>query len=159
MDVNALLAQVIGEAQAIGIPLSKHIFPEVRLNTRAVARFGCCIRRGETCCIEVSARLLEAGELAVRETLAHEILHTCWGCRDHGPRWKSYAERMNAAYGYRIRRTGTWEALGLPDEKPVNHLLVCEKCGLEIPRTKASTLVRRPERYRCRCGGKLILKY
>lgn len=159
MDVNAILAQVIGEAVALGIPLSKHISPEVKLNRRAVARFGCCIRRGDTCNIEISARLPEAGERAVRETLAHEVLHTCWGCRDHGARWKNYAARMNAAYGYHIKRTGTWEALGLPDEKPVNHLLVCEKCGLEIPRTKASALVRHPERYRCRCGGKLSLKY
>lgn len=159
MDVNALLTRVIGEAAAIGIPVSKHILPEVKLNTRAVARFGCCVRRGETHYIEVSARLIEAGERAVRETLAHEVLHTCRGCRDHGERWKAYAARMNAAYGYRISRTGTWEAMGLPDKKPVNHLLVCEKCGLEIPRTKASALVQHPERYRCRCGGKLNLKY
>lgn len=159
MDVNALLVQVIEEAGRIGIPVSKRISPEVKLNTRAVARFGCCIRRGEAHYIELSARLPEAGEWAVRETLAHEVLHTCWGCRDHGARWKGYAARMNAAYGYRISRTGTWESMGLANQKPVNYLLVCEKCGVEIPRTKASRLVQHPERYRCRCGGKLSRKY
>lgn len=157
MDVDGLLAQVIGEARALGVPVSKNIVPHVSLNTRAVARFGCCVRRGESYSVELSARLPEAGERAVRETLAHEVLHTCRGCRDHGERWKSYAARMNAAYGYRIARTGTWEALGLTDQKPVNYLLVCQGCGLEIPRTRLSNLVRHPERYRCRCGGRLAL--
>lgn len=157
MDVNALLAEVIGETERIGIPVSKHIFPEVTLNTRAVARFGCCIWREDFCYIELSARLPAAGERAVRETLAHEVLHTCRGCRNHGERWKGYAARMNAAYGYHIARTGTWEALGLADQKPVHYLLICQNCGLEIPRTRVSNLVRHPERYRCRCGGRLAL--
>ena len=109
--------------------------------------------------IEVSARLSAAGERAVRETLAHEVLHTCRGCKDHGPRWKGYADKMNAAYGYHISRTGTWEALGLPDQKPVNHLVVCERCGQEFKRARASNLVQHPERYRCRCGGRLSLRY
>jgi len=157
VDVDGLLAQMIGEARALGIPVSKGIAPHVRLNTRAVARFGCCVRRGAGYEIELSARLPEAGERAVRETLAHEVLHTCWGCRNHGERWKGYAARMNAAYGYGIARTGTWEALGLTDQKPINYLLVCQNCGLEIPRTRCSNLVRHPERYRCRCGGRLAL--
>lgn len=159
MDIDALLAQVVREARAVGIPVSKHISPQVKLNRRAVARFGCCRKVGDVCYIELSARLLEAGEGPVRETLAHEVIHTCWGCRDHGARWKSYAARMNGAYGYHIQRTGTWEAMGLPDKRPVNHLLVCDRCGLEIKRAKASALVQHPERYRCRCGGRLILRF
>lgn len=158
-EVNSLLAQVMGEARAIGIPISQRIFPRVKLNSRAVARFGCCTWRGEEYFVELSARLLPAGEGPVRETLAHEVLHTCRGCKDHGGRWKSYAQRMNAAYGYSITRTGTWEGMGLAEQKPVNHLLVCERCGRELPRARASNLVRHPERYRCRCGGRLTLKY
>lgn len=159
MDLDRLLAQVCGEARALGIPLAEDISPHVRLNTRAVARFGCCAKTAGGHVIELSARLTAAGEGAVRETLAHEILHTCRGCKDHGQRWKAYAARMNAAWGYHISRTGTWEALGLPDQKPVNHLVVCEGCGQEFKRAKASALVRHPERYRCKCGGKLSLKY
>lgn len=159
MDVDKLLAQVCGEALALGIPLAADILPQVRLNFRAVARFGCCVKTREGHIIEVSARLSAAGERAVRETLAHEVLHTCRGCKDHGPRWKGYADKMNAACGYHISRTGTWEALGLPDQKPVNHLVVCERCGQEFKRARASNLVQHPERYRCRCGGRLSLRY
>ena len=158
-ELDLLLRRVLDEARRLGIPVGKHICPQVGLNRRATGRFGCCVARGEGFFIEVSARLLEAGEAAVLETLAHEALHTCRGCRDHGERWKGYAARMNAAYGYHISRTGTWEALGLPDQRKVNHLLVCQSCGREFRRARASSLVLHPERYRCKCGGKLVKKF
>ncbi|KAB4603062.1 sprT domain-containing protein, partial [Bacteroides thetaiotaomicron] len=47
MDVDKLLAQVCGEARALGIPLAADILPQVRLNFRAVARFGCCVKTRE----------------------------------------------------------------------------------------------------------------
>ena len=114
-EVDDLLARVIAQARALCIPVSLHIDPAVRLNQRATGRFGCCRFSGGRYVIEVSARLLAAGAEAVGETLAHEVLHTCPGCRDHGAIWKSYAGRMNGAYGYHISRTGSWEALGLPE--------------------------------------------
>lgn len=154
-----MLAEVIREAAALGIPVPDHISPQVRVNRRAVARFGCCTSVNGEYVIEVSARLLPAPPQALRETLAHELLHTCHGCRNHGPRWKGYAGRMNQAYGYGIRRTGTWEEMGLPDQKPVKHLLVCRICGQEFPRARASRLIQHPERYRCKCGGPLERKY
>lgn len=51
---------------------------------------------------------------------------------------------MNAAYGYHISRTNTWEALGLPDPKKVSHLVVCRRCGREFKRARASSLVLHP---------------
>lgn len=156
MDVDLLLAQVIHQAKALGIPVSEKIHPQVTLNTRAVSRFGCCVRRGDRDFIEVSALLIEAVEEAVRETLAHEILHTCWGCRNHGVRWKTYAEKMNLAYGYHIARTSSWEGLGLKSPRPAKYVLVCQNCGVEISRARKSSLVKYPQRYRCRCGGQLL---
>lgn len=153
--VNALLAQVIGEARALGIPVSEGIAPEVKLNRRATGRFGCCIRRDGTYTIELSARLLNAEEQAVRQTLAHEVLHTCWGCANHGARWKGYAARMNAACGYTIARTDTCERLGVEDTARTRYVLVCTRCGTQFRRSRRSRLVEHPERYRCRCGGRL----
>lgn len=159
-DFNALLREVVREAEALGIPVSPKTDPEVRVNRRAVSRFGCCIRRGDGFQIELSDRLLTAGERACRQTLAHELLHTCPGCQGHGPIWKAHAARMNAAYGYQIARTGSCEALGVPDKSPVRHLVVCEDCGMEFKRARASLLVQHPERYRCgRCGGKLKRRF
>lgn len=158
-DFDALLKRVVEQAGALGLPVSGRIDPHVAVNRRAVTRFGCCIQRGKDYTIELSERLLAAPEGACLQTLAHEVLHTCPGCRNHGQRWKEYARRMNEAYGYAISRTGSCEALGVADTRPVRHLVVCTHCGMEFPRSRRSPLVDHPERYRCRCGGRLRRKF
>lgn len=157
-DINSLLARVIAQARAVKIPVPTAISPEVALNSRATGRFGCCIRKNNAFTIELSSRMLGAAEQAVMQTLAHEVLHTCYGCSNHGARWKSYAARMNAAYGYDIARTDTCEKLGVPDTKKVRYVLTCTQCGAQFTRSKRSILVDHPERYRCRCGGTLEVK-
>ena len=155
-EIDKLLARVIAQARAIRIPVSDHIRPQVRLNRRARTRFGCCIREGGTYTVELSAQLAQEGtEDAIMQVLAHEVLHTCYGCSNHGKRWKSYAAKMNAAYGYHINRTDNFEDLGIEDDRPVRYRVVCTQCGRQIPRMKRSPLVDHPERYRCRCGGTL----
>ena len=155
---DELLAEVIAEARKLKIPVSDMILPRVKINSRAVSRFGCCTRRPDGRYeIELSARLLEASEHMQRRTLAHEVLHTCYGCRRHGQRWKLYAERMNAAYGYSISRTGSYEKAGI-EPPETKYLVVCTSCGAEFKRMKMSSLVQHPERYRCRCGGDLQRK-
>lgn len=160
-DPDALLRAVAGEARALGIPVSGRIAPRVRLNRRAKKRFGCCIAApGGGFVIELAAALPAAGERACRQTLAHEVLHTCPGCQNHGPQWKAYAARMNAAYGYAIRRTDRPESLGVqlpaaPARQP-RYRICCTACGRQFTRQKASPVVLRPGRYRCSaCGGKL----
>ena len=152
--VDELLQEVIAQAGTLGIPVSAHIRPHVTINRRAVSRFGCCHRKGNSYTIELSAKLLQAEEWAVRQTLAHEVLHTCPGCANHGVAWKGWAAKMNRAFGYAIARTDTPETLGVPAEEPL-YLLVCTKCGTQISRRRQSVLVKHPERYRCRCGGSL----
>lgn len=154
-DCDALLQDVIRQAKALGIPISEHISPHVEINGRAVNRFGCCRRKGEDCTIEVALRVAKGPEESCRVVLAHEVLHTCVGCHNHGARWKKYAEKMRLAYGYEIRRTSSNEALGLEEPREGKYLLRCTSCGAEIRRFRASPLTRFPERYRCRCGGRI----
>lgn len=155
-EVDWLLERAVAQARAVKIPVSKDINPHVTLNRRARTRFGCCIRRGGAYTIELSALLARDGsERAVLQVLCHEVLHTCYGCSNHGARWKGYAQRMNAAYGFHISRTDNHQALGLPDDRPVRYWVVCTRCGHKIPRMKRSPLVDHPERYRCKCGGAL----
>ena len=153
--LDALLAQVIGQARDLSVPVSGSIDPHVRVNTRARTRFGCCRREGGRYTVEVAAALLEADESAVCRILAHEVLHTCPGCANHGRRWKHWAGIMSNRFGYDIHRTDSHESLGLEDDRPVRWLVVCRSCGKTMPRMKRSALVEHPERYRCRCGGRL----
>lgn len=155
-DFDALLVQVAEEARSLGIPLAPKIDSHVQINIRAVTRFGRCVRRPDgSFSIELSARLLEAEAFACRIVLAHELLHTCRGCQNHQVRWKGYAARMQAAFGYPIGRTVSCGALGLSDERPVRYRLICTRCGAVIERMRLSPLIAHPERYRCRCGGTL----
>ena len=153
-ELDALLRCLADEARALGIPVSPELDGHVRINRRAKTRFGCCRRADGRYVIELSWRLLSAAEGAVRRVLAHEVLHTCPGCANHGPRWKEYAARMNRAYGYGIARTDSFEALGLIDERQARYVVRCTQCGRELRRMRRSPLVDHPERYRCSCGGR-----
>lgn len=156
-DCDGLLKEVIAQALALGLPVSESVDPHVEINNRAVARFGCCKWVRGRQIIEVAGRVARGPEKSCREILAHEVLHTCRGCRNHGKRWKEYARRMNEAYGYHISRTSTNGELGVEEERPFKYLLRCERCGAEFRRMRASNLTKHPQRYRCRCGGRLKL--
>lgn len=155
-ELNALFAALAGELQALGIPLSKHIDPHLVINTRAQRRLGCCVHREGRYTIQVSQSILDDPQL-LRTTLAHELLHTCPGCLDHGATWKTYAKTAGEALGLSITRTVALEENAQPlrrEEK--KYFLRCEKCGAVIGRYRMCKLVKYPWRYRCAaCGGKL----
>lgn len=155
--LNELLREVEEQARAVGIPISGRVLPQVAVNRRAKQRFGCCKRLSNgDIQIELSLHTLSAEEKEIKQVLAHELLHSCYGCMNHQKRWKSYAERMNRAYGYMISRTDSVERLGIEQQKPKpKYRLVCTRCGAEITRMKRSRLITDTELYRCRCGGEL----
>lgn len=161
LPVDHLMQNVIAQAKALNIPVSDHINPHVRINRRATGRFGACFanKRNGTFLIEISDVLLTASEHVCCQTLAHEVLHTCYGCQNHKKRWHHYADMMNAAYGYRIERTDSPARLGVESKSVVRYLVECTQCGAEIPRARKSRLINHPEDYRCaKCGGHLTVK-
>lgn len=156
VELDGLMNQLVGELKAIGIPLSESIEPRVVINSRAKRRLGCCIYKNATHTIEVSDSLLKPEESKLlRQTLAHELLHTCWGCKNHGERWKSYAQRVNVELGFNIERAVHIENAERLRQDTVKYLLICKSCGKQIPRSRMSKVVKNPSRYRCLCGGKL----
>ena len=155
MDLNELLRQVIAEAKAVKIPVSDKISPQVVINRRAKTRVGCCKKTGGGFVIELSERVVEAGETACKTVLAHEILHSCYGCMNHGVRWKSCAAKMKEAYGYDISRTTQSDELGVEKDYPVRYRFRCQSCGAIVERMRKSRFVENYKQYRCRCGGRL----
>lgn len=154
-ELDALLQSLIGELRGLGIPLAREICPQVEVNTRARRRLGLCAGGEGRFAIQVSAWVLEDRGL-LEATLAHELLHTCYGCQNHGKRWKAYAERAGRALGREISATVALEGASQPPRHdPVKYLLQCQSCGRVFPRRRLSKAVRHPERYRCPCGGRL----
>lgn len=163
-NLDVLLAEMTTKLKQAGIPVSDKIAPAVIINRRAKKRLGCCIYREGLYTIEISSLLVDekkySGVLAggsrpslLEETMAHELLHTCPGCRNHGKLWKQYAAAVNCSYGYAIRRTV--ETGDNPEINEAKYILLCRQCGREIKRQRLSKAVKYPARYRCACGGRL----
>ena len=148
-DLGKYIKECMAELDRLRIPYAKNI--RFTVNRRAKLRLGQCRRQGDNYTIEISAALLD--------DRVHELLHSCYGCMKHTGRWKAYADRVNAAYGYNIRRCATGEEQPLPQDlmPKAKYLIRCSGCGAEYPRQKMSAVVQHPERYRCgKCGGKLM---
>lgn len=161
--VEQLFKQVINEAREIKIPVPENIVEEVFINKRPRKRFGCCHYKDGKFLIEISEFILKCSEDKIRSVLAHELLHTCKGCRNHGELWKVYANRMNVAYGYRIKRISSFEEMGLDEtndspENKARYIIKCSKCGKEYPRQRFTCVMKKIKAYRCQCGGELSIK-
>lgn len=146
--------------------LSVHILPgDVRnwsVNKRAKARWGYCVKVARGLFdIQIAASLLQddVDDQAVKDTIAHELLHTVPGCFKHTGKWKQYATAVNYLLPqYNIKAQSSYEDKGLEDTRPepeYRYVLKCLQCGAEIKRQKKSAAVEHPEHYRCVCGGRL----
>ncbi len=168
-QVNQWLWEEREHLIAIGIPVSSEICPEIRF-AKATSWYGQC-QQNRVCRgvkykfrISISEYHLQSSERAIRNTLIHELLHTCPGCLNHGVRWKSYAAIVEQRFGYNITRAGGDKDADSAIEAArrekragyqTQYFLVCTKCGQEFTRFRKSNLVLHPEKYRCQCGGKI----
>ena len=120
-EIEFCVQELIKECRNLKIPVSRKIDSKITINKRARSRFAACRRekgiKGEIYRIEIGEMLLAADKKVVRTILAHELLHTCRGCYNHGTKWKEYAFKMNQTYGYKIKTTATYEELGLEAKK------------------------------------------
>lgn len=154
---NDLLKEVISEATALNIPISNNINPTITINTRAKGRFGQCKKRSGNYLIEISEHLTQAENKYIKQTLAHEVLHTCPNCMNHGRAWKAYAGRMNYHYGYEISRTNSCANMGITNPRIENakYIITCKTCGKKSYKQRAANVVKHIDNYRCKCGGRL----
>lgn len=105
-------------------------------------------------------------EKGLKNTIIHELLHTCDGCFNHGEEWKKQAQKVNREYGYQIQRVSTAEEKGIVYDtreikpKQINHIVHCCNCGKIYTRNKNSKLITHTHLYRCgKCNGNLELIY
>jgi len=155
---NKLLQEVILEAKQLNIPISQNIDPNVIINTRA-KRFGRCSRKADKFIIELSSIFEKAEDKMAKQTLAHEILHTCPDCLNHQTQWKSHVSKMNRAYGYNIERTNSCQNIGVERDisKNAKYTIECQKCHTKSYKDRISGVIRNPEKYHCKCGGRLVV--
>lgn len=159
-DLNALYERCLWEVERVGI---RHgVILDIKVNYRAKTRWGMCKRNPNGFMLEISAMLLEdsVSDEAAKDTIIHEILHTCKGAFNHGEAWKALAGRMNAIYGYNIKRTTSYAEKGMKEvhvEDKYKYFYKCEGCGQILKYKRKCVFTKNPARYRCGiCGGKFI---
>lgn len=153
--------------QSEKIPVCEGIIG-LKINDGIRSRFGSCRKvqgvkkMNPEFEIEISGRMMNADDRAIETVLLHELIHTCYGCMNHGKRWKQYAGKLNQKYGYEIKPSSRYEAFGLKDpgsREEIHYRIVCMNCGMEITRKRRCPLVVNTDRYRCgKCGGKLEIR-
>ncbi len=149
------------ELRLLQIPIEDAV---IRENKRLKSRWGRCSFSipDRALLIEINPVLLDEQNpvSALKETIIHELLHTCPGCMNHGERWKYYADRVNAAYGYHIKATNSKEEKGIKDNRMISgkvYQLRCLRCGTTIYKYRMCKVVKNPSAFVCsKCGGNII---
>lgn len=157
-NVYALVDRAVAECVALNIPVG--YIDDITVNYRAKSRWGQCRKRRATgrYVIEINAELLrdDVDDMATMDTVVHEVLHTCEGCMNHGTLWKRYANMVNRAYGYNIKRTTSAEAKGLESRtKTAKYVVTCDGCGHKYGfarETKTIKIIRGNIGGTCRCS-------
>lgn len=161
-ELKKIYQECLQDLQAIGIKPGN--IREVKINRRFRKSFGICRRikepwKGVWYRLEFNPEILkeEVPDYITKSTVIHEILHSCYGCMKHTGRWKAYAERVNQAYPeYQINRLITVEELQAVQPKLEYHYyVICDICKVPIGYLRRGNVWKHPERYRCKCGGKL----
>ena len=170
--LGEMYRECIDEMNAIDIPYGKIV--EVTVNYRAKSRWGQCRKSyanadGIVYKININCDLChpDASERGLKETIIHEILHTCPDCMCHTGEWKRLAELVNDCYGYNVKRCNSSEEKGMEEfyaqhdelkKKPTwKYEIRCKSCGKVLGRRqKACKLTMNPYRYRCSyCYGNI----
>lgn len=157
-NLNQIFVQCLREVENAGIEHGRIM--KVEVNTRARHRWGQCKKQNGFYYINVSSVLLDERNPieSLKNTIIHEIIHTCEGCMNHGRKWQELAEIINRKYGYNIKRASTEEEKGVCAETipQSRYQIVCEKCGAVYSKDRMCNLVKFPQFYRCgKCNGNL----
>lgn len=161
-NLNLIAKECMEMLDGLGIEYGN--IKEFKVNTRAHSRWGQCKRVIGGYSININVALLdERNDInGLKNTILHELLHSCDGCMNHGEKWKAMARKVNDAYGYNIKRTSSSSEKGVDKELNKHTEIVyryavqCKECGHIYKRSKMSNVIKHPDDYRCaHCHGKL----
>lgn len=129
-DLIQLTIDCIKELKAIEIPIQNDRIREIKFARLSSEDAGICtMYTNNTFRIKISLffknEKIDINEL--RETICHELLHTCPNCYQHTGKWIEYAKKIDATYGYEIVAYKT--DFDLKNKHiPVIHRLRCPEC-------------------------------
>lgn len=160
-NFEELIRICLEEVRAAGISPGNIV--EWKINRRSKMCWGQCTKkRNGECSIQISSRLLEDDRISMKDckdTIIHEILHSCPECKGHTGKWKEYASIMNERYGYNIKRVTRGEEKGVENYQSTRTLepkyyFRCKVCGSMVVKKRKCKFTRYYKNYIClRCGS------
>ena len=167
MSEEELLQYIFCKARndliSLGIPVSDDIDPKIRIS-RAQRKWGSCKlskKPGDhRFHISISENCFKEPDYVnfIRNTMAHELIHTVEGCFNHGAGFKAYG-KIAEKLGYEIT-VSSKSAVEKSDEEKFNeakHVLKCTECGQMYYRLRFPKARGYINKIRCgRCRGRLI---
>ena len=162
-DLNKLYEECMEELTRINMDFSNKIV-RVSVNGRLRTTLGVCNRDRRTgkFTIDINPALLadNVNDMEVKDTIIHEMIHTCPGCFNHGYEWKRRADRVNRMLGYHVSRTASradMEAANVKVKREeFKYALECVECGSQYKYNRWGKALENPSRYRCgKCHGDL----
>lgn len=106
-ELKSCLFEAIKNVKSLGYPVG--LITDITIHPRYKRAWGKCYRKGNAFRIGLGTNLLRTTDLAIRDTIYHEVLHTVPGCFNHGTKWKMVAEQCDAKFGTRIKRVTSEE--------------------------------------------------
>ncbi len=158
LHAQHIFIELIRMFAAGGIPVPVTKIDRTLKLSRSSTRLGTCRKEKGIYRISISEYILEDEE-TVRNTLAHELVHTCRGCMNHGVTFQRIGQLVEKTFGIEVNRTATREESersGIREayENKARYRIICRRCGAVFYRQKRSKLVTHPGNYRCgKCGG------
>ena len=110
--LNIIARECMSTLAEIGIPCGEVV--EFTVNTRAKKRWGQCIKRTDGYHININARLCDGEhDDGLKDTIIHELLHTCPECMTHGKQWRKWSRLVRDKTGINVQATNTATSKGL----------------------------------------------
>lgn len=132
-DIVALFCDVMDDIESCGIVTGNII--DIKVNNRLSRALGRCCRKSNGFLIEMNRDWIadNVDEQGVKNTIAHEILHTVEGCFNHSPRWKEQTRKLMAfCPEYSIdTTTSAWE-YGYKPSMRYKYKYTCSGCGQTV---------------------------
>ena len=163
----ALFNEVFNDAKKLGLPLNKSNLSEIKLGYKEMRPWGVCryTPRFNKFEIYISRKLILSNNIvAIKNTIMHEIIHTCEGALNHGVNFKHYG-KMCATLGYTITRLlSEEEVFGHKIEKKPDsfkYIIKCPCCGKEYGYNRFTRAVEMSNNYicgKCHCLGLARIK-
>jgi len=166
-EMNELLQKTylecMADLNAIEIPISTDI-RKVEINTRAQSRWSMTHKRYDEYhekyyTIDINADLCTGlVNEGLRETMLHELIHTCESCMNHGDTWLSYVAKCNSIYGTKIKRASNADDKGFTKEMRASsprfkYEVICLDCDKSIDGFSRETkTIKNVKAGYCSCG-------